>query len=64
VSRVPAPASPRDSQAAIPLSRMTGERVDHRHGLMDAAHHSRETGAHARLPVWRHTSGYNESDAS
>jgi len=49
VSRVPAPASPRDSQATIPLSRMTGERVDHRHGLMDAAHHSRETGAHARL---------------
>jgi len=50
VSRVPAPASPRDSQAAIPLSRMTSERVDHRHGLMDAAHHSRETGAHARPP--------------
>jgi len=49
VSRVPAPASPRDSQAAIPLSRMTAERVDHCHGLMDAAHDSRETGAHARL---------------
>jgi len=49
VSRVPAPASPRGSHAAIPLSRMTAERVDHRHGLMDAAHHSRETGAHARL---------------
>jgi len=49
MSRGAAPASPRDSRAAIPLSRMTEERVDHRHGLMDAAHHSRETGAHARL---------------
>ncbi len=43
VSRILAPASPRDSQAAIPLPRMTAERVDHRHGLMDAAHGSRET---------------------
>jgi len=49
VSCIPAPASPRDSQAAIPLSRMTAERVDHCHGLMDAAHDSREIGAHARL---------------
>jgi len=40
---------------AIPLSRMTAERGDHRHGLMDAAHHSREIGLHAllagRVPV-------------
>jgi len=35
VSRIPAPASPRDSRAAIPLSRMTAGRVDHRNGLMD-----------------------------
>ncbi len=49
VSRIPAPASLHDSQAAIPLARMTAGRVDHRHGLMDAACDSRETGAHARM---------------
>jgi len=49
VSCILTPASLHDSQAAIPLSRMAAERVDHCHGLMDAAHHSREIGAHARL---------------
>jgi len=49
VSRVLTSASLHDSQAAIPLARMTGERLDHRHGLMDAAHHSREIGLHARM---------------
>ena len=49
VSRVLTSASPHDSQAAIPLARMTGERVDHRYELMDAACDSREIGAHARM---------------
>ncbi len=49
VGRVPAPASLHDSQAAIPLARMTAERVDHCHGLMDADCDSRETGPRARL---------------
>ncbi len=37
VSRVLTSASPRDSQAAIPLPGMTALRVDHCHELMDAA---------------------------
>ena len=41
-------ASLHDSQAAIPLARMTAERVAHRYGLMDAVCDSREIGAHAR----------------
>ena len=49
VSRLLTSASLHDSQAAIPLARMTGERVDHRYGLMDAACDSREIGAHARM---------------
>ena len=49
VSRVLTSASLHDSQAAIPLARMTGERVDHRYGLMDAACDSREIGARARM---------------
>ncbi len=49
VSRVPAPASLHDSQAAIPLARMAAERVDHCHGLMDAACDSREIGPCARM---------------
>ncbi len=49
VSCILTPASLHDSQAAIPLARMTAERVDHCHGLMDAACDSRETGAHARM---------------
>ena len=49
VSRVLTSASPHDSQAAIPLARMTAERVDHRHGLMDAVCDSREIGARARM---------------
>jgi len=49
VSCILTSASLHDSQAAIPLSRMTAERVDHCYELMDAAHHSREIGAHARL---------------
>jgi len=43
-------ASLHDSQAAIPLARMTGERLDHYcYELMDAACDSREIGAHARM---------------
>ena len=49
VSRVLTSASLHDSQAAIPLARMTAERVDHRYGLMDAVCDSREIGAHARM---------------
>ncbi len=49
VSRIPAPTSLHDSQAAIPLARMTAERVDHCYELMDADCDSRETGAHARM---------------
>ena len=49
VSRLLTSASLHDSQAAIPLARMTAERVDHRYGLMDAACDSREIGAHARM---------------
>ena len=49
VGRVLTSASPHDSQAAIPLARMTAERVDHRHELMDAVCDSREIGAHARM---------------
>ena len=49
VSCILTSASPHDSQAAIPLARMTAERVDHRHGLMDAVCDSREIGAHARM---------------
>ena len=49
VSCVLTSASPHDSQAAIPLARMTGERVDHRYELMDAVCDSREIGAHARM---------------
>ncbi|MCY4303381.1 MAG: transposase, partial [Aestuariivita sp.] len=41
-------ASLHDSQAAIPLARMTGDRLDHCYELMDAAYDSREIGAHAR----------------
>ena len=49
VSCILTSASLHDSQAAIPLARMTGERLDHRYGLMDAACDSREIGAHARM---------------
>ena len=49
VSRLLTSASLHDSQAAIPLARMTAERVDHRYGLMDAVCDSREIGAHARM---------------
>ena len=49
VSRVLTSASLHDSQAAIPLARMTAERVDHRYGLMDAVCDSREIGLHARM---------------
>ncbi len=42
-------ASPRDSQAAIPLPGMTALRVDHCHELMDAACDSLEIGFHACL---------------
>ncbi|MCY4240472.1 MAG: transposase [Rhodobacter sp.] len=49
VSCILTSASPHDSQAAIPLARMTAERVDHRYGLMDAVCDSREIGAHARM---------------
>jgi len=49
VSRVLTSASLHDSQAAIPLARMTAERVDHRYELMDAVCDSREIGAHAQL---------------
>ena len=49
VGRVLTSASLHDSQAAIPLARMTAERVDHRYELMDAVCDSREIGAHARL---------------
>ncbi|MCY3997610.1 MAG: hypothetical protein OXF07_15865 [Rhodobacter sp.] len=48
VSRVLTSASLYDSQAAIPLARMTGERGDRRYELMDAAYDSREIGVHAR----------------
>ncbi len=49
VSCILTSASLHDSQAAIPLARMTAERVDHRYELMDAVCDSREIGAHARL---------------
>ncbi len=49
VSCILTSASLHDSQAAIPLARMTAERVDHCHELMDAACDSREIGAHARM---------------
>ena len=49
VSRVLTSASLHDSQAAIPLARMTAERVDHRYELMDAVCDSREIGLHARM---------------
>ena len=49
VSCVLTSASLHDSQAAIPLARMTAERVDHRYELMDAVCDSREIGAHARM---------------
>jgi len=49
VSCVLTSASLHDSQAAIPLARMTAERVDHCYELMDAAYDSREIGAHARM---------------
>ena len=42
-------ASLHDSQAAIPLSKMTALRVDHCHQLMDAACDSPGTGFHAYL---------------
>ncbi len=42
-------ASPRDSQAAIPLPGMTALRVDHCHELMDAACDSPGIGFHAYL---------------
>ncbi len=42
-------ASPRDSQAAIPLPGMTALRVDHCHQLMDAACDSPGIGFHAYL---------------
>jgi len=49
VSCILTSASLHDSQAAIPLARMTGERLDHCYELMDAACDSREIGAHARM---------------
>ncbi len=49
VSCILTSASLHDSQAAIPLARMTGERVDHCYELMDADCDSREIGAHAQL---------------
>ncbi|MCY4241960.1 MAG: transposase [Rhodobacter sp.] len=49
VSCILTSASLHDSQAAIPLARMTGERLDHRYGLMDAVCDSREIGLHARM---------------
>ena len=49
VSRVLTSASLHDSQAAIPLARMTAERIHHCYELMDAACDSREIGAHARM---------------
>ncbi len=49
VSCILTSASLHDSQAAIPLARMTAERVDHCCELMDAACDSREIGLHARL---------------
>ena len=42
-------ASLHDSQAAIPLSKMTALRVDHCYELMDAAYDSLEIGFHAYL---------------
>ena len=49
VSFILTSASPRDSQAAIPLLRMTALRVDHCHQLMDAACDSPGIGFHASL---------------
>ncbi len=49
VSCILTSASPRDSQAAIPLPGMTALRVDHCHELMDAAYGSLEIGFHACL---------------
>ena len=49
VSCILTSASLHDSQAAIPLARMTGERLDHCYELMDAVCDSREIGAHARM---------------
>ena len=49
VSCVLTSASLHDSQAAIPLARMTAECLDHCYELMDAVCDSREIGAHARM---------------
>ena len=49
VSCILTSASLHDSQAAIPLSRMTALRVDHCYELMDAAYDSLEIGFHAYL---------------
>ncbi len=49
VSGILTSASLHDSQAAIPLTKMTAERIDHCYELMDAADDSREIGAHAQL---------------
>ncbi len=49
VSCILTSASLHDSQAAIPLSKMTAMRVDHCHELMDAAYDSLEIGFHACL---------------
>ncbi len=49
ISRILTSASLHDSQAAIPLSRMTARRVDHCHQLMDAACDSPGIGFHACL---------------
>ena len=49
VSCILTSASLPDSQAAIPLSKMTALRVDHCHPLMDAAYDSLEIGFHAYL---------------
>ena len=49
VSCILTSASPHDSQAAIPLARMTAERIHHCYELMDAVCDSREIGAHARM---------------
>ncbi len=41
-------ASMHDSQAAIPLSVMSGERIDHLYELMDAAYDSKDIAEHSR----------------
>ena len=49
IGRILTSASLHDSQAAIPLSKMTALRVHHCYELMDAAYDSREIGFHAHL---------------